>query len=437
MDTELIGILVILFVFILMFFRVPIAISMAIPACIGVIYLKDLGALISVVNSIVWDQGYNYTLLTVPLFVLMGHLLYSAGISSELFTTFRLWFGKFKGGLGLATIGSSAMFGASTGSSLATTGTMGVIATKEMLQAGYDKSLTGGSIVAGGTLGILIPPSTTFIIYGMITEQSIGKLLLAGILPGILLTILFMITIYLAVTFKPSLVAASAEEYEVSWKERFISLKSNLPIVLLFIVVIGGIYLGIFTVTESAGVGAFGAFIIGITRRKMNMKNFKEALFNTITTTGFLFAIIIGAFILNYVLVITRIPYILADLLTASELSPTMIFILIVCMYIILGALMDTIAMLVVTVPIILPIVDMLGFDLIWFGVIIVLLIEMALITPPVGMNCFVLNGVTDQLTLSEIFKGALLFVIPILVLIILIYIFPEIALFIPNNAFG
>nr|WP_304216149.1 TRAP transporter large permease [Fredinandcohnia onubensis] len=433
MSIELIGVIVIICVLLLMFFRIPIAIAMAIPACLGIIYLKGWNTFLSAVDSIVWAQSYNYTLSTIPLFVLMGQILYSSGLSEELFLTFRNWFGKFKGGLGLATIGASAMFGATTGSSIATTGTMGVIATKEMMKSGYSQSLTGGSIVAGGTLGILIPPSTTFIVYGMLTEQSIGKLLMAGIIPGILLTLFFMLTIYIAVLVKPNLVNGTSE-VSVSWKERFISLKSNVWILLLFVIVIGGIYLGIFNVTEAAGVGAFGAFLIGLIRRKLTKKNFLEAIISTIQTTGFLFAVILAAFILNYLLTITRLPLLLADALTSMNLSPLMIFIFIVIMYIILGAIMDTFGMMVVTIPILLPIINAVGFDLIWFGVIIVILIEMALITPPVGMNCFVLKGVAPELKIENIFKGSLLFIIPILALIILIYIFPDIALFLPDR---
>ena len=223
----------------------------------------------------------------------MGQFLYTSGISEELFDTFRKWFGRLKGGLGLATIGSSAMFAAASGSSVANTGTMGVIASKEMLKAGYSKSLTGGSIVAGGALGILIPPSTTFIIYGMITEQSIGALLTAGVIPGILLTIFFMLTIVIVVIVKPSMVSNTVEP-SVSWKERFISLKSNISIIIMFLVVVGGLYLGFFTATEAAGVGALGAFIIGLIRRKLTLKNFSEAIISTIKTTGFMFAILYG-----------------------------------------------------------------------------------------------------------------------------------------------
>ncbi|MGM0904552.1 MAG: TRAP transporter large permease [Bacillota bacterium] len=433
MSVSFVGLLVIIFVFLLMFFRIPIAIAMAIPASVGIIYLRGWDTLFSALDTIVWSQSYSYTLTTIPLFVLMGQLIYSSGISNELYTAFRNWLSGFRGGLGMATIGSSAMFAAASGSSLATTGTIGVMASKEMLAAGYSKSLTGGSIAAGGTLGILIPPSTMFIIYGMMTEQSIGKLLMAGIIPGILLTLFFMITIYVSSLIKPDLISKANEE-KVTWKERFSSLKATIWIFLLFIIVLGGMYIGIFTATEAAGAGALGAFLIGLARRKLTLAKINEAIFETIKTTGFIFAIVIGAFVLNYVLTITRVPHLISDFLFSTNLSPTMLFIIIVLMYILLGAIMDTLSMIVVTIPIILPLLEAVGFDLIWFGVIIVLVVEMGLITPPVGMNCFVLNGVVKELELTQIFKGSFIFIVPILALVTLLYIFPEIALFIPYS---
>lgn len=433
MSVTTVGLIVLLFVFILMFFRVPIAIAMAVPSILGILYLRDWNILLSVIDTVVWKNSYSYALTSIPLFVLMGNLIYASGISSELYTFFRSWLGNFRGGLAMSTIGSSAMFAAASGSSLATTSTIGVMASKEMLQAGYSKSVTGGSIAAGGTLGILIPPSTMMIVYGMITEQSIGKLLVAGILPGILLTILFMITIYIVSFIKPDLIAKKSD-YKITWKERFDSFKSIVWILVLFFIVIGGIYAGIFTATEAAGAGAVGALIIALARRKLTIKKFNNAIFETVKTTGFIFAIVIGAYILNYVLTITRIPNLISDLLFSYDLSPTMLFVLIVIMYIILGAFMDGISMVVLTMPIILPLLEGVGFDLIWFGVIIVLVVEMGLITPPVGINCFVLNGVVQELELKDIFKGALIFVIPILVAIIIVYIFPDIALFLPNT---
>lgn len=436
MGTEHVGLIVVVFVFILMFLRVPIVVAMAIPGFLGVIYLKGWNTLLALLESLIWEKSYDYTLSTIPLFVLMGQLLFTAGFSDELFTAFKNWFGRLKGGLGMATIGASAMFASSSGSSLATTGTIGVVAAKEMLNSGYSKSLTGGSIVAGGTLGILIPPSTMFIIYGIITEQSIGKLLMAGIIPGILLTLFFMLTIYICILIKPDLVN-DVRAPKVSWAEKFRSLKVNIWITLIFILVMGGIYFGWFTVTEAAGIGALGSFVVALIRGKLTVKTFNEAIFSTLKTTGFIFAIIIGAFSLNFVLTITRIPNLLSNFLDSHNFSPAMIITLIVVMYIILGAIMDSMSMIVVTIPVLLPTLELMGFDLIWFGVIIVLLVEISMISPPVGMNCFVLNGVAKDLDIGSIFRGALIFMLPIIALIILLSIFPEIALFIPNAVKG
>lgn len=432
MSVETVGIIVILSVFILMFLRVPIVLSMGIPAFIAILYLKNEVALVAAIESIIWERSYNYTLSTIPLFVLMGHFLFTAGFTDDLFATFRKFFGRIRGGLAMATIISSAVFASSSGSSLATTSTIGLVASKEMLKANYAKSLTGGSIVAGGTLGILIPPSTMFIIYGMITEQSIGKLLIAGIVPGILLTLFFILTIYILLKIRPDMVGDQLDE-PVSWSEKFASLKVNLWIMALFALVMGGIYLGFFTATEAAGIGALGAFIIALLRRRITFKTFSEAIYSTIKTTGFIFAIVMGAFILNYVLTITRVPNLLADFLFAANLSPFTFFILMIVMYLILGAIMDTLAMVVVTIPILLPTLIAYDFNLIWFGVIVVLLVEVALISPPVGMNCFVLRGVVKDLDLGSIFKGAIIFVIPILSLIFLLYAFPDIVTFLPD----
>lgn len=434
MSIELLGVLGLVFVLLLIFLRIPIAISMIFVAFIGIYYLRNFDTLAVASKSIIWSQSHSYLLSTIPMFILMGEFIYMSGISREIFTMFQNWFGRIKGGLAVSTVGASALFAAASGSSVATTGTMGVMAFKEMNEAGYNKSLASGSIVAGGTLGILIPPSTIFIVYGMLTEQSIGQLLIAGIIPGILLTLLYMLTVYLSVSLQPGLAPRGKK---VSVKEKLQSLKSISWIVIVFIVVIGGMYIGFFSPTEAAGVGAFSTFIITIFRKKMTWALLIESLSRTLATTGFIFAIIIGAFILNYFLAMTKIPIVLANFLTSTNLSPIMILASIILMYILLGAVMDSLAMVVVTIPIVIPVIEALGYDLIWFGVIIVLVVEMALITPPMGMNCFVLKGVTPDVKLEEIFIGALRFVVPIIVLIVIVILFPEIILYLPNKMSG
>lgn len=431
MALELVGLLGLAVMFALMFLRVPIAVAMAVPAFAGILCLRDWKVLSAAIESIVWSHSFSYTLSTIPLFVLMGEFLNVSGISAELFTTFRHWFGRLKGGLAMATIGASAIFAAASGSSIATTGTVGVIAAKEMEKAGYNKALSGGAIVAGGSLGILIPPSTMFIVYGMMTEQSIGKLLIAGIVPGIVLTVLYLLTVYMWVRMNPTLAPPGSG---TPWPERFRSLRHVLWVLILFVIVIGGMYIGLFSPTEAAGVGAFGAFAIALFRRRLNRQTIVDSLARTLRTTGFLFAIMLCAFVLNYFMAITRLPLALADFLSDTPLPAGGIFFLIIVLYLLLGAVMDTMAMIVVTIPILLPLIQSLGFDLIWFGVIVVIVVEMALMTPPIGMGCFVLHGVAPELTLENIFQGATRFLIPLLVLITLLYFVPEIALFLPQS---
>ncbi len=434
MSYEMVGFLGLIIMLVFMFLRVPIAISMVLPALIGILYLKDWNTFQAAVETIVWDHSFSYTLSTIPMFVLMGELLYVCGISSELFNTFRAWLSRLRGGLGMAAVGSSALFAAASGSSLANTATMGVIASKEMLRSGYHKSLVGGAIVAGGTLGPLIPPSTLFIIYGMLTEQSIGQLLIAGIVPGIVLMLLYFLTIYVVVLIKPEW--APRVDTKMTWKERLLSLRSTVWVLILFFIVIGGMYIGVFNPTEAAGIGAFATFLIALIRKKLTFKTLVAAMSNTLKTTSFLFAIIIMAFLLNYFFTITKIPLLLANFLNGLSLPHYALFAVIVLIYLFLGAMMDALAMVVVTIPIILPLISMMGFDFIWFGVIIVLIIELAMMTPPIGMNVFVLRGVAPELSLEQIFKGSFLFIIPILSLIALLYLFPQLALFLPSTMY-
>lgn len=430
LSVETIGLIGIGFLFLLMFLRVPIAISMALPGIVGAWYLRGWEPLSTLLNTIVWNHSFHYTLTTIPMFILMSELITLSGISSNLFDVFRKWMGAIRGGLALSTVGASAIFAAACGSSIASTATIGIVASGEMRKAGYSDVLGSGAIVAGGTLGILIPPSTAFIIYGMLTEESIGKLLIAGILPGIVLTALYMLTVYIAVRMYPKMGPAVERS---SWRERIMALGSISWISILFIVVIGGMYTGLFSPTEAAGAGAFGALIIAWLRGRMTWRNLFESLNNTLKITTFLFAIILGAFIFNYFLAITRLPANLSSFINGLDMSPVAILLVILLMYVFLGAIMDALAMVVITIPIFLPTLKALGFDLIWFGVIVVVMIEMALISPPVGMGCFILKGVNPNLSMGSIYKGALLFILPILVLLGLLIVFPDIALLLPR----
>jgi tripartite ATP-independent transporter DctM subunit len=382
-------------------------------------------------ESVVTNQTMNYMMTTLAMFVLMGEVLNISGASSELYKAFKLWFGRIKGGMAMATIGASSIFAAASGSSLATVASLGPISSKEMVKSGYSKALAGGAIVSSGTLGILIPPSTFMILYGILAQQHIGKLLMAGLVPGILLALFFILTVVVAVMVKPT-IAPKGESY--SWKEKLRALPSVIPIMVLFLIVIGGMYAGIYGPTEAAGAGAFFALLITALQRKLNWANFKTIMNGSVRTIGFIFGIMISALVLNNFLVHAKTTGLLSSFITNLQLEPLTVFISVVIIYLILGAFMDAMAAMVITIPIILPVIEMLGFDLIWFGVIMCLLVEVGMISPPVGMNVFVLRGIVPEMGLVEIFKGALLFIIPIFVLIALLYVYPEIALYLPSK---
>ncbi len=368
------------------------------------------------------------------MFLWMGEMLTFTGISSELYATFQKWLGRFKGGLSMATIGASAVFAAASGSSIANTATIGQMAAKEMMNNKYNTSLAGGSIVAGGTLGILIPPSSFLIVYGMLTEESIGNLLLAAIIPGVLLALLFILTIYIAVLSKSEL-APKGEK--VSWKERILSLKSTMWILVLFIIVIGGMFIGLFGPTEAAGIGAMCSTLIAAAKKKLTWSIFKETILRTVRNSGFIYAILLSGFLFSYLLAISKVPIAASSFLLGLDISPLAMFTLIVIMYILLGMVMDSLAAVVITVPFVIPIMSSLGHDLVWFGIVLCILVEMALISPPYGMNIMVLNGTVPELKIGKIYKGATLFLLPMLVIIVLLYMFPEIALWLPSQMIG
>jgi tripartite ATP-independent transporter DctM subunit len=331
----------------------------------------------------------------------------------------------------MATVGACAGFAAISGSSVATAATMGTVALPEMKKYGYGSSLATGTVAAGGTLGILIPPSATFVFYAILTEQSVGKLFIAGILPGILLALLFMLAINIQVRLDPKIAPRSEA---AALKERISALKGVWGMLALFVVVMGGIYIGVFTPTEAAGIGAFGAFVFSIYKRNMTWKRFVDSLRMTGQNTGMIFIIVIGAYVFGYFLAVTRIPFELAEYMSGLKLSPYIILAGVVLIYAILGMFLDGWAIMVLTIPIIHPMMVDLGFDPIWFGVMVVIMLEMALITPPVGVNVFVIKGVSKDVPMYTIFRGIWPFWIAMLACLIILSIFPEIALFLPNT---
>ena len=430
MSPEIVGIIGIVIMFLLLALRMYIGIAMAIVGFLGMWYLIGFDAAMGVLGITPLTEGSSYTLSVIPLFVLMGQFAFVSGISTDIYKTVYTWMGHLKGGLAMATILACAGFAAICGSSLATGATMGMVAIPEMKKYRYDSRLSTGCVAAGGTLGILIPPSIGFIIYGILTEVSIGKLFMAGFIPGILLALLFIFTVFIQCAINPKM-GPRGESTSFAMKVK--SLSGTWGMLLLFIIVMGGIYLGVFTPTEAAGVGAFGAFLISVAKGKMTWKKLVECLMESGKTTAMIFLIIIGANIFSTFLGLARLPMGLADFVAGLALPKTVILYAIILVFILLGCVMDCYAIMILTVPIIFPVIEALHFDPIWFGVLMVIVLEMGLITPPVGLNVFVLKRAAPEVPLTVIFKGIWPFLLSTMTLIILLTVFPRIALFLPS----
>jgi C4-dicarboxylate transporter DctM subunit len=430
MSPEMVGVICIIIMFLLLALRMYIGIAMSIVGFMGMWYLIGFDASMGVLGITPLTEGSSYTLSVIPLFVLMGQFAFVSGISTDIYKTVYTWMGHLKGGLAMATILACAGFAAICGSSLATGATMGMAAIPEMKKYRYDNRLSTGCVAAGGTLGILIPPSIGFIIYGILTEVSIGKLFMAGFIPGVLLALLFIFTVFIQCAINPGM---GPRGENTTFLVKIKSLSGTWGMLLLFIIVMGGIYMGVFTPTEAAGVGAFGAFIISILKRKMTWKKLVDCLMESGKTTAMIFLIIIGANIFSTFLGLARLPMGLADFVAGLALPKTVILYAIILIFILLGCVMDCYAIMILTVPIIFPVIEAMQFDPIWFGVLMVIVLEMGLITPPVGLNVFVLKSAAPDVPLTVIFKGIWPFLLSTLAAIILLTIFPQIALFLPS----
>ena len=417
--------------FVLLAIRTPVAIAMAVVGVIGFGLMNGWAPALSVLVDEAFVISTNYELIVIPLFILMGNFATISGMSRDLYTTAYAWFGHWRGGLASATIAGCAGFAALSGSSVAAAVTMGRVSLPEMRRYDYDSRLATGCIAAGGTLGILIPPSTGFIIYAILTEESIGRLFLAGVLPGILLTALFMVAIYIQTRFNPTLGPAGPR---VSVADRFVSVWRASAMIVIVGVTIGGIYLGIFTPTEAAGIGAMLALLLAVVRRRVNKDSMTDVVLQTMRTTGLVFLILIGAHIFNPFLALTKIPADLAALLIGMDIPRVGVMLILMAAYIVLGTFLEGFAMLVLTLPIVFPLVTELGYDPIWFGVIVVIVIEMGLISPPVGVNVFVVKGIAEDVPMRRIFAGIIPFWIAMGVCLLILLAFPEIALFLPNT---
>jgi C4-dicarboxylate transporter DctM subunit len=430
MSLTQIGITGIVILIILLFSNMPVGFVMGLAGLAGFIYVKGIGPGLNLLANDVFEIFSSYGLTVIPLFVLMGQLSFQSGISRRLFEAAYVVLGKRKGGLAMATIGTCAGFSAISGSTNATAATMATVAIPEMKRYGYNMGLATGTVAAGGSLGILIPPSTVFIVYGILTEQSIGKLFMAGIFPGILLTLLFMTAIYIVVILNPSLAPVGPQ---TSFKEKVSSFVGVIEILFLFGVVMGGIFFGFFTPTEAAAIGAFVTLAMAMIRKQINWKGFMNALADTTRTSCMVMVIVAGATIFGHFMAVTRVPYELSAWAGNLPLPGFVIMMIIVLIYLLGGCFMDAFALIMLTIPIFSPLAQTLGFDLIWFGVVIVLVSEMGVITPPVGINVYVVHGVAKDVPLEAIFKGVIPLFIALIICNILLLLFPEIALFLPN----
>jgi C4-dicarboxylate transporter DctM subunit len=417
---------------VLAFVRIPIALAMGIVGIVGYAYMRDWNWMVAfaTAQTKVYETGRNYTLSVVPLFILMGSFVTRAGMSQELFRAAYAFIGHLRGGLAMATVMACAGFGAICGSSIATAATMAKVAYPSMKKLGYSDALATGSIAAGGTLGILIPPSTILVIYGIITETNIGKLFAAGILPGILATVLLCLAVAWSTWRDPK---AGPRGERASWAERWTALRGVWAVIALFALVMGGIYAGAFTATEGAAMGAFGAMIFALSRRVLTWKSLYASLVESARTTSMLFMILIGALMFAEFVNITTMPADLTNFVSRFQLHPIVVVGAIMVIYIILGTAMEELSMILLTLPVFFPIIVKLGLDPIWFGILIVVVVEIGLISPPVGMNLFVLSTLIPEVPTRTVFRGVMPFITADIVRLAILVAFPAISLYLPS----
>lgn len=429
MSWELSSIIMGMLLFGLLFSGVWIAMGLGMVGILGLLLIEPSS--IMGVGIVVWDTLESFVLTAVPLFLLMGSIILHSGISSGFYRGLSLWLDYLPGSLAHSNISACSIFAAISGSSVATAAAIGAIAIPEMEKRGYDRSLIYGSLAAGGTLGILIPPSLIFILYGAIIGESVGRLFIAGIIPGILLSLLFLLYIGIRTVINPSLVPRGEER--ATWRKRLRGLVDVLPIFILMFLILGGIYLGLATPTEAAAVGVFGSLVMALFTGRLNLKVLSASLDAAIKSNCMILFIVVGAQIMSYALVTAGIPRALVALISGLQVQPAVIFLFLCLMYLILGCFMDAISLMLLTLPVVYPVMMSLGYDPIWFGVVLVILLEVGLITPPVGMNLFVIQGLADQ-PLGIVAWGAFPYVIMMLFMVFLIALFPDLALWLPSK---
>jgi len=425
-----IGILGCVALMVLLMCSMPVAIVMGVVGVIGYAAVVTNKAALSVLSADLYDTVSNYNLTVIPLFVFMGQVAFHAGISSRLFTAANSWLSSLKGGLAMATVGACAAFGAICGSGPATAATMAAVALPEMKRYKYDDALASGTVAAGGSLGMLIPPSVVFIVYGILTEQSIGKLFISGIIPGILVALLFCLVIWVQCQLNPALAPAA---FRVSWRVRFTSLFGVIETLVLFVFVMGGMFAGWFTPTEGAAVGAAGSVVIAAVGGNCSFKMLWQAAHETIRTSCMVLVIVAGATMFGHFLAVTGLPTQFAGWLAGLPVPPWVIIVMIMAFYLVVGCFVDALALILLTIPIFYPVIIKLGYDPIWFGVIIVLVTQMGVITPPVGVNAYVVSGIDRSIPLPTVFRGALPFLLALFVACVLLMMLPQLATWLPG----
>uniref|UniRef100_E6VGR6 TRAP transporter large permease protein n=1 Tax=Rhodopseudomonas palustris (strain DX-1) TaxID=652103 RepID=E6VGR6_RHOPX len=434
LSNETVAVIGFVILFVLMLLRVPVGMAMGLVGVTGFGYLTGLEPALKLVGQTTMRTVTDYSFGVIPMFLLMGAFVSASGISRELFRAGNTFVGHWKGGLGIATIGACGGFAAISGSSVATAATFSAVAYPEMRRYGYPQSFSTGVIAVGGTLGAMLPPSTVLAVYGIITQQDIGKLFIAGILPGLLAIVMHMITIWIIGVARPGFLPAGPKS---SWSDRLAAFRDVWSPLLLFVFVIGGLYGGFFIPTEAGAVGAVGAFLIGVARGKLSRDGILQSLLQATRTAAAVFTILIGAICFGYFLTITQTPQHITEFLTGLGIGPYGVLALILVMYLVLGCVMDAMAMVILTVPIVFPLITALGFDPIWFGIVIVMTVELGLISPPVGMNVFVIKSVIKDVSMSTVFKGVAPFVITDLIRLMILIAFPIIAVWLPMRMIG
>ncbi len=430
LPPPLIGALGMAALLVLIGLRVPIGIAMAVVGILGGLAVNGWDATAFVLGSQPFSTVFPYSLSVIPLFILMGVFAAHAGLSRSLYEAIYALIGHLRGGLALATIGACALFGSICGSSLATAATMARVAVPEMRRHGYDDRLSAGALAAGGTLGIMIPPSIIMVIYAILTEQSIGRMFLAGFVPGALATACYMAAAWLVVRFRPE---AGPAGVRADWRQRIATLRRVGPVLALFVVVMGGIYTGLFSPTEGAAVGSFGAFVLTLWARQLTWTVFLDSLRETASTTAMIFLIFIGTSILQYFLETSGLPGLLRQAIAEAELGPMQVLMIMLLVYLVLGCFLDSLSMLLITLPLFFPIVKAMGIDPIWFGILVVCVVEIGLITPPVGMNLFVITAVVPGLALRTTIAGVSPFIAADVLRLAILLAFPSLTLWLPS----